>query len=106
MKRISLIIIFLLVFSILMIGQKSENTNFFPVTVWLQSADDAMAYKQDGGINMYVGLWNELDEKQYDLLKCAGIKLICEQNDFGLKHKSDATIPVLDQNKSLTNIPK
>jgi len=33
-----------------------------------------------------------IDKKQFDLLKKADIKLICEQNDFGLAHKTDQTI--------------
>jgi len=33
-----------------------------------------------------------LDEKQFTLLKNAGIKLICEQNEFALTHKSDPLI--------------
>lgn len=41
---------------------------------------------------MYTGLWKQLDEKQFDLLKGADIKLICEQNEFGLAHKTDPTI--------------
>ena len=73
-------------------GQNSGNKNIFPIAVWLQSAENAMSYKQNGGINMYVGLWNQLDEKQFDLLKKADLKLICEQNDFGLAHQTDPTI--------------
>jgi len=92
MKRIYLIILLIFSLPILIIGQNSASTNFFPIAVWLQSTENALTYKQDGAINMYVGLWNELDEKQIDLLKNSGIKLICEQNEFGLAHKSDPTI--------------
>jgi hypothetical protein len=92
MKRIYLIILLIAYLPILTIGQNSGSTSFFPIAVWLQSAENAKVYKQDGGINMYVGLWNELDEKQFHLLKSAGIKLICQQNEFGLAHKSDPII--------------
>lgn len=92
MKEIYLIILYISTYASCVIGQNSESTSFFPIAVWLQSADKAIAYKQEGGINMYIGLWNELDEKQFDLLKKADIKLICEQNAFGLAHKTDPTI--------------
>jgi len=92
MKMLTLNILLFFIFSTLSYGQGSCSTTYFPIAVWLQSADNAMAYKQDGGINMYVGLWNDLDERQLNLLKGAEIKLICAQNDFGLKHKSDETI--------------
>ncbi len=92
MKKISLIVLFFVTLSIPIFGQNLGGTNFFPIAVWLQSSENALKYKQDGGINMYVGLWNELNEKQFDLIKSAGIKLICEQNEFGLAHRSDPTI--------------
>ncbi len=92
MKNIYLIILFINTFSCFTYGQNSNSTSFFPVAVWLQSPENAMKYKQDGGINMYTGLWKQLDEKQFHLLKDAGIKLICNQNEFGLAHKTDPTI--------------
>ena len=70
-------------------GQQSDNANFFPIAVWLQNPENAKQYHQEGAVNIYVGLWNELDKPQFSLLKEAGMKLICEQNAFGLEHKSD-----------------
>ena len=63
----------------------SESTGygFFPIAVWLQDPLNASAYK-DNGINVFVGLWNGLDQEQLDLLKNAGMKVICVQNNFGL----------------------
>lgn len=92
MKAKYLSLLLLILISLSVSGQNLTNPDFFPVAVWLQSPENAMKYKVDGGINMYVGLWRPLNENQFDLLKSAGIKLICEQNEFGLMHKSDPTI--------------
>lgn len=89
MKKVYLIILYLSTYASGAIAQKSGDTSFFPIAVWLQNAENATNYKQDGGINMYVGLWKQLDKKQFDLLSSAGIKLICDQNAFGLAHKTD-----------------
>jgi hypothetical protein len=61
----------------------TTEPGFFPIAVWLQDPLNATAYK-DNGINMFVGLWNELDHEQLDLLKSASVKVICAQNNFGL----------------------
>lgn len=73
-------------------SQHEKDTGIFPIAVWLQNPDNAKHYHQEGGINMYIGLWNPLDEKQLKLVKEAGIQLICEQNDFALAHRSDPAI--------------
>lgn len=73
-------------------GQYTDNHSYFPIAVWLQNPENAKQYKEDGNINLYIGLWNELEENQLMLMKEAGMKLICEQNDFGLAHKSDPAI--------------
>lgn len=64
---------------------------FFPIAVWLQDPLNASAYK-DNGINVFAGLWNELDQEQLDLLKNAGMKVICAQNNFGLSILSEPAI--------------
>jgi hypothetical protein len=92
MRKTLLTFLYIFLCALFAIGQNPGGSKFFPIAVWLQSAENAMSYKQNGGINMYVGLWNQLDKKQFDLLKKADIKLICEQNDFGLAHKTDQTI--------------
>lgn len=68
-----------------------NNPQFFPIAVWLQNPNQAQAYK-DAGINMYIGLWNELDPTQLAKLKNAGIYVICEQTAFGLSTAGDTTI--------------
>jgi hypothetical protein len=74
-----------------MTGYEATDSSFFPIAVWLQDPLHASAYK-DNGINMFVGLWNELDQDQLDLLKSAGMKVICAQNDFGLSVISEPII--------------
>ncbi len=69
----------------------SYDANFFPVAVWLQNPSNALKYKQ-GGINTYVGLWNGPTEKQLLELKRTGMKVICGQNEVGLKHIDDPAI--------------
>lgn len=73
-------------------GQHTTNNSYFPIAVWLQNPENAKKYQQQGNINLYIGLWNELEEHQLTLIKEAGVKLICEQNTFGLAHKSDPAI--------------
>ncbi len=69
----------------------SRDTNFFPIAVWLQDPRKARRFA-DAGFNTYVGLWNGPTEAQLTGLRTAGMKVICEQNDVGLKHLDDATI--------------
>lgn len=69
----------------------STNPAFFPIAVWLQEPSLANRYQQ-AGINVFVGLWQGPTEKQLADLKAAGMPVICEQNDVGLKHLDDPTI--------------
>jgi hypothetical protein len=71
--------------------ERKIDTSFFPVAVWLQSPSNAAAYR-DKGINMFVGLWNGLDQSQLNLLRNANMKVICSQNAFGLSNLSDTLI--------------
>ncbi len=64
---------------------------FFPLAVWLQSPANAERYRQ-AGINTYVGLWKGPTEEQMASLKSAGMRLICSQNQAGLRHVDDPTI--------------
>lgn len=73
------------------VGSISDDTNFFPIAVWVQNPENAEAYKANG-VNMFVGIWGGLDQVKYDLLKNAGVKVICDQNEFGLGRKNDNTI--------------
>jgi len=67
------------------------EASYFPIAVWLQDPKRAPDYKA-AGINLYVGLWKGPTEEQLAALKAAGMPVICEQNEVGLKHKDDPTI--------------
>jgi hypothetical protein len=69
----------------------SADPNYFPIAVWLQSTSNASAYKS-AGINMYIGLWNALDQPQLTALANAGMRVICAQNSFGLSKLNDTLI--------------
>jgi hypothetical protein len=67
------------------------DPDVFPIAVWLQSPARAADYKAIG-INLYVGLWRGPTEAQLADLKRRGMRVVCAQNDVGLKHLDDATI--------------
>jgi len=69
----------------------SGNGSFFPICVWLQSPRNAGKYKA-AGFNTYVALWRGPTDEQLRELKRAGMKVICSQNEVGLKHIDDPTI--------------
>jgi len=69
----------------------SRDAGFFPIAVWLQNPRKAKQYK-GAGFNTYVGLWKGPTEKQLAELKKAGMKVICHQNEVGLRHVDDPTI--------------
>ncbi len=69
----------------------STDPAFFPIAVWLQSPANAERYRQ-AGINTYVGLWRGPTEEQLAKLKAAGMRLVCDQNQVGLRHLDDPTI--------------
>lgn len=68
-----------------------KGEDFFPIAVWLQNPKNAKRYKELG-INLYVGLWKGPTEEQLMSLREAGMMVICEQNEVGLKHKNDPII--------------
>ena len=68
-----------------------SDPNFFPLTVWLQAPANAEKYKAIG-INAYIGLWQGPTEDQLAALKKAGMLVVCDQTEVGLKHKDDPTI--------------
>jgi len=67
------------------------DANYFPIAVWLQDPKNAAKYKA-AGFNLYVGLWKGPTEEQLAALKAAGMPVICDQNEVGLRHKDDPTI--------------
>lgn len=69
----------------------SSDASYFPIAVWLQAPRNASRYKE-AGINVYVGLWKGPTEEQLAELKKADMKVVCHQNEVGLKHVNDATI--------------
>lgn len=74
-------------------GGRAENRagSFFPIGVWVQSPANAERYRA-AGINTFVGLWQGPTEGQLDALKAAGMKVVCAQNEVGLRRKEDPTI--------------
>ncbi len=69
----------------------SADPAFFPIAVWLQDPANADRYRH-AGFNTYVGLWEGPTETQLAALKKAGMKVICAQNEVGLRHLDDPTI--------------
>src|SRR5674536_139491 len=93
MKKFYFILFCFLLNGINSIGQNpaSKNPNYFPIGVWLQSADNAMAYKA-AGVNIIIGQWQGLNQEKLDKLKKARMKVIVDQSEFGLKNLKDTTI--------------
>ena len=69
----------------------SSDPDYFPIGVWLQDPANATRYKE-AGINLFVGLWRGPTDKQLAELNAAGMRVICELNDVGMKHLDDKTI--------------
>ncbi len=68
-----------------------SDPHFFPIAVWLQNPTKAERFKA-AGFNVYVGLWRGPTEAQLAALKAGGMKVICEQNEVGLRHRDDPII--------------
>lgn len=65
------------------------DAGYFPIAVWLQDpVKNAIGYKTIG-INIFVGLWNALDQTQWSAIKNAGLKLICSQNSYAMSLGND-----------------
>ncbi len=69
----------------------ADDPNFFPIAVWLQNPAKAGRYRE-AGFNLYVGLWRGPTDEQLSALKQAGMRVICRQNEVGLRHIEDPTI--------------
>ena len=69
----------------------SNDASFFPTAVWLQAPHNAPKY-QAIGINLYVALWEGPTAEQIADLKRFGMPVICDQNDYALKHLDEKTI--------------
>lgn len=68
-----------------------DDPAFFPIAVWLQNPRNAPRYKA-AGFNLYVGLWKGPTEEQLNALREAGMPVICDQNETGLRHRDDPII--------------
>ncbi len=69
----------------------STEPGYFPIAVWLQDPRNAVKYRA-AGFNTYVGLWKGPTEEQLAMLKQAGMRVICEQNEVALRRLDDDTI--------------
>ena len=68
-----------------------QDTAHFPIAVWLQDPRNAPKY-QALGINLYVALWKGPTAEQIAELKRHRMPVICDQNDYALKHLDEKTI--------------
>ena len=69
----------------------SQSADYFPIAVWLQDPKLAKQYKA-AGFNLYIGLWKGPTEQQLDMLRDAGMPVICAQTQLGLQHVNDKII--------------
>lgn len=67
------------------------DPNHFPLAVWLQSPDNAQAYK-DIGVNTFIGLYNGTTTDALNALSAAGMPVLADQSDDWQSHLDD---PVL-----------
>jgi len=68
-----------------------KDVSFFPIAVWLQDPRNAAKY-QALGVNLYVGLWKGPNAEQIAELKRHRMPVICDQNEYALKHLDEKTI--------------
>ena len=68
-----------------------SDPGFFPLAVWVQAPANAERFRE-AGFNTYVGLWRGPTEEQLETLKKAGLRVICHQNEVGLRHRDDSVI--------------
>ena len=68
-----------------------QDSNYFPLAVWLQHPRNAEKFKA-AGINLYVGLHRGPTAEQLKLLEKSGMPVICHQNTFALEQKDNPTI--------------
>src|SRR5947209_19341420 len=66
-----------------------SDPGFFPLAVWLQSPANAERYRK-AGFNTYVGLWRGPTEEQLATMEKAGMRLICHQNEVGMRDAATA----------------
>jgi len=69
----------------------SNQTDYFPIGVWLQNPSRALEYKV-AGFNLYIGLWQGPTEAQLSALTVAEMPVICAQNDYARDHPDNPII--------------
>ena len=74
----------------------SNNPNFFPIGVWLQSSSNVPEYTNIG-INMYIGFFGNLDQGSLTLQTASQMPLVPTQNSVGLTGAGNAIIQGWDQ---------
>jgi hypothetical protein len=65
-----------------------STPDFFPISVWLQSASNATKYAAIG-INQFIGSYDGPKDADIAALDAAKMPLLCDQNDVALAHLSD-----------------
>ena len=82
-----------LVFAIQAIAQGTENNDpgFFPIAVWAQKPVHAQAYKQNG-INLFINIYDGLNQEKLDQLREADMKFITKQDAFALTQLDEPLI--------------
>lgn len=73
------------------LADRTNDPGFFPIAVWLQSPFRANAYKANG-INLFVGVWDGLDQTKLNDFKAANMPFICSQNEFARNHLDEPLI--------------
>lgn len=69
----------------------SDQANYFPIGVWLQSPFRAVQYKA-AGMNLYIGLRNGPTEAHLADLTQAGMPVMCAQNSYARDHLDNSII--------------
>lgn len=67
------------------------SSEFFPIAVWAQNPAHAAAYKENG-INLFINIYDGLDQEKLDQLRRAGMKVIPHQNSFALTQLGEPLI--------------
>jgi len=81
----------LIAMALLAAGLAHAGLPDFPIAVWCQDPVNAAKFRA-AGINLYVALWKGPTEDQLAALKAAGMPVVCDQNEVGLKHLDDPVI--------------
>jgi hypothetical protein len=74
----------------------SNNPNFFPIGVWLQSPPNVAEYTNIG-INMYIGFFGSLDQGSLSSMAASQMPLVPTQNSVGLTGAGNSIIRGWDQ---------